>query len=345
MTDIKGARLQNALGRSEDMYRDDMKMSSLSVGKILKVHHKTGTADIILVNSNDEYSSSAVKEGRYSARMLQRSSFYDEKSKRYWGTYDPLAIGSLVLVAFMDGMKSRPVILGALNRPDNEKNINTTIYPLDEKKAGFQRREALKQLQIFPNLTYKKMDGEGNIERTFGNKSFLAIYNAASDFQDTLRDNHGGFDFQDLSENDKRTGETIESDWDESKSPMKLLYVHRDVDGKGWTKVFIDVDGTLRITRDADDGTLTYVEMDEPGNIKVRRQVDSPEHGQGNDYAETGINVEGTIYSERKKNNQKSTFSMRPNSVDYYTDGDVNITAKGDVNITGATINLNETGG
>ncbi len=294
--EIEGIKLQNSLGRMEGFYRTDMNMSGfMALARVIKVHHKSGTADIVLANTRDSISSSKENEGKFSARIMQRGSYYDEKTKRYWGSIDPIAEGSLVLIAFLDTMKHRPVILGCFHRPDNEQNVYQETYPLKEKLPGMDRREALKQLRVSPALTYKKIDGEGNIEVTYGSRSFFASYNTAMDIQGHLKDTHGGFDHQDLSEVDKNKGGVLSTDWEEAKAPAKFLFVHRSYDNPKWTKLFIDEDGKLRFTRDNNDGKLSFIEMHQNGAIKLRRQLDDPYHNQGEKATEITITENGEV--------------------------------------------------
>lgn len=334
MEEIVGAKLQSTLGRLETNHRPDTNMGgSMSVARVVKVHHKSATADVILVNSGDIYSSEPAKEGRFAARILQRNSFYDEKSQRYWGSLEPYAEGSLVLVAFLDGMKARPVIMGAFHRPRNIENVSPIQYPLREKNPGYERREALKRLDVLPNMTYSKVDGEGNIEKTFGNKSFFVVYNESADSQNAITDRHDGFNHDDLSENDKRTGLTIDTDWAESQTRHKVLYVHRDRENKTLTKVFIDVEGMLRITRDNNDGKLSYIELGKGGEILFRRQLDSDEHGEGTKVASVTITDTGEILNEWVNGDDVSKVTISEN---------VNVETKGDFNVLCKKFNLTE---
>lgn len=305
----------------------------MSVARIMKVHHKSATADVILVNSGDNYSSESKKEGRFAARILQRNSYYDEKSQRYWGSLEPYAEGSLVLVAFLDGMKARPIIMGAFHRPKNLENVSPVQYPLREKNPGYERREALKRLDVLPNMTYSKVDGEGNIEKTFGNKSFFVAYNEAADSQNAITDRHDGFNHDDLSENDKRTGLTIDTDWEESRTKHKLLYVHRDYENKTLTKIFMDPNGMLRITRDKNDGKLSYLELSDDGELKFRRQQDSDEHGEGTKTSTVLIKDNGDIVTEWLDGSNSSILTINEN---------VSVETKGDFNVLCKKFNLTE---
>jgi len=325
MHDIDGLKLQSSLGRVQGFYREDMNMAGfMSVARVLKVHHKTGTADVILTNSKDVYTSSENKEGRFSARILQRGSNFDEGRQRYWGTIDPIAEGSLVLIAFLESMKHRPVILGCFHRPDNSDNVYTNQYPLKEKTAGYDRREALKRLRVSPSLSYRKEDGEGNIEVSFGSRSFFAMYNTSLDVMGNLDDNHNGFDHHDLSEIDKRTNETISADWPEAQAPSRFLFVHRSSFNKAdtkWTKFFLSESGKFRVTRDNNDGKLSYFEMEESGRVTLRRQLDDPDHGEGTKATEISIEVNGDM-----------TFKHHTGSLISFTEnGDIVIRARNKV--------------
>lgn len=348
MDEIRGIKLQHSLGRIHEFYRLDMNMSGfMALARVDKVHHKSGTADITIVNTGDKFSSSENNEGRYSARILRTSAHYDSQRQRYWGTISPIAEGSLVLVAFLDNFKQRPVILGTFPRPYEYENHNPSIYPLNEKQPGFHRREALKTLRINPDLSYAKIDGEGNIEYSFGSRSFLAIYNTFMDDQGNLNDYHGGFDQSDLSEIDKRTGFSLVTDWEECKAPMKLLFVHRSnfYDPTTWTKFFINERGMLRVTRDNNDDRLSYLEVSETGEIKIRRQIDSPFHNEGGVFSEITIKEDGSIILKQADNgklneiimnsNGKVTFKHRSGSkIEFNDDGDIIISAKRRVKIS-----------
>lgn len=299
-------RLQSSLGRITRTYRTDMNMAGyMSLGKVLKVHHKQGTADVVLVNSNNLITSNADNEGKFSARILQNFANYDDERKKYWGTITPVSEGSLVLVAFMDNMKKRPVILGQFHNPETSKNVLPHDYPLYEKVPGHDRREALKHLTVYPSMGYKKVDGEGNVEFVTPSKSFLAIYSDYYDGQgdnEPINDYHLGFDHKDLSEIEAGTENVLTTDLEECKSPTNLLYVHRtdfDDEKTTWSKFFISSKGLMRMTRDNRDGKLSFLELSADGEIILRRQVDSSEHYEGENNSEIRQEINGDIVLRR----------------------------------------------
>lgn len=296
-------RLQSSLGRVYENDRPDMNMSGyLTVAKILKVHHKSNTADVVVVSTRDTFISSEENEGRFAARILQGSAGFNEKRGKAWGSTTPYAEGSLVLLGFLDNMKSRPTILGAYHSPDKVQNVLPGVYPLNQNQAGFQRREALKTLTVYPSQGYKKIDGEGNIEFAHPSKSFFAMYNKEMDNQDYLTDNHNGFDHENLSEVDASTGKVYETDIEEAQTSPSMLFVHRSNFNKEkttWTKFFLHRNGMFRWTRDNNDEQLTFVEVDEKGRFGVRRQVDSPYHQESEDFGEVAVETDGTAMIRR----------------------------------------------
>lgn len=302
-------RLQSMLGRIS--YHDDSTGKDmtgyLTVAKVLKVHHKSNTADVQVLNSKDLFVSSEENEGRFSALIVQAFAGYDEESKKAWGSIQPTAVGSYVLLAFLDNLKNRPIILGQFPRLDNSENIQPSFYPLYEQIEGFNRQEALKKLTVYPSQAYSKIDGESNIEFVHANKSFFAMFNETK-YESSLYgdDNHLVLDRSELSE-------SFESADENAKQPASLLYVHRtsfDDAETTWTKAYISPEGKLRFTRDNRDNQLSYIELEEDGTIRSRRQVDSPYHGESENYSEITHTTDGSIKINRTINGKETNIIL-----------------------------------
>ena len=309
--EIQNLKLQSSLGDFSSVgNRKDMDMFGvLMVGKVTRVHHKSGTADLIIVDTGDTFSSSPNNEGQYAARFVQGFSGYNEVTKKPWGLIEPIAEGSLVVVTFLNGIKQRPIILGTLPRMTPEENVYVDDYPLMENIGGYNAREALKRLMVYPSGTFEKVDGEGNIEKTFPGYSFLVNYSGLTDFDDQINDNHRGYGYEDLTEKDKDTLYTV-SPPEESPATAngKLLYSHRTVidERETFIKVYMSDDGELRISRDNDDDTLSYIELSADGDISLVRQRDSARRNFASDVSKVEIRADGEIYMK----NGESEFSL-----------------------------------
>lgn len=288
------------------------------LARVTNVHQKSGTADVVTVQGGNIFSSSASNEGTFAARILTSYSDYDSTRKKYWGEMNPIGIGTLVLLGFMDNKRTQPVILGTFHYPNNNDNVLPSAYPLSEQTPGNNRREAYKTLHVYPSQAYSKIDGESNIEISHASKSFLAMYNTAMDANNTFNDNHGGFDHKDLSEKDKTTENTLETDFSNSQTPTKLLYVHRtnfDDLKTTWTKLFFDATGMFRLSRDNNDGTLSYREIDSNGTQTDRIQTDSNQFGAGKNYIEVVKGNNGSININRGTSDGISTISIDKNGI------------------------------
>lgn len=316
MTD-PGINLQPHLGRVHNNYKPENSAYGLQLAKVLKVHHKHGTADVRVVRSNDVISSSEENQGKFAARMLTSSAHYDNNQGMPSGTYEPILEGQLVVIGFLDGFKNQPVILGSFhNTFEEHTNVLPYHYPIDPTESGEQRREYSKYLKIFPAQGYHRVDGLGGVEISHPSKSFLKI---DTDHEDVVSDGHNTYGHEDLSEKNPNTNLTYCGYEDTTASPARILFVHT-VDGytpegkelDKWTKIFVDKDGTLRITRDNNDDRLSYIQMDAKGNMLLRRQNDSPEHHSGSKYTEIALEEDGTCRLERNTGTDQSSITITP---------------------------------
>jgi len=283
-------RLQSSLGKMEQENRKDVNMGGYTaLGRVIKVHHKHNTADVKLIRFNDVLMGSTENEGRYACKILVNSAVYNQKLDKSSGVVEPMVVGQLVIVAFIDNMKTQPIIIGSMHRMDAPENMLTTRYPVDESDV----REAHKYLRVFPSQDYLKVDGMGNMEIATHSKTFFVFTEDGAD------DAHMSFDFENLTEKDKKTKKTITMEDFLYRNPKDFLMVFRDNwedDLTTWTKLFVRKDGLLRVTRDKRDGKLTYMSLDVDGQLKLRRQLDSHEHESGSSYSEVGVDVDGTAY-------------------------------------------------
>ena len=288
--------LQPHLGRLRDSYKPHDNVGQLALAKVIKVHHKHNTVDLQLVKSKGTIQSSEEKEGRFGARVAVPSAHFNRDLMSSSGVVEPIIEGQLVILAFLDGYKSSPIVLGSFHETwDMGQNVLTTTYPLDTTRSIDHLREALKYLRVSPSQFYNKIDGIGGVEVVHPSKTFLKV---DADFEETIDDSHNGFDHEDLSEKDPFTNDTRSARTEESLLPVKLLFAHRsnfEEEFTRWTKFFLDRTGSLRITRDTNDGKLTFAELGEHGSYKVRRQVDSDIHGGGSNFTELEVDENGVL--------------------------------------------------
>lgn len=310
------ARLQPHLGRIKDNYKGNNDMGGvLALAKVLKVHHKQGTVDVQTIRTNDVISSDPSNEGKFAARVLTVNAYYDSMLSTSSGVQEPIQEGQLVLLAFMDGYKNNPIILGSYhNTWDAAQNILPMNYPLTPDTNMWDKREALKYLRVHPSQWYMRVDGIGAMEMSHPSKTFLQM--DPDIYGEGINDTHGGYDQINLNERDPQFGTSRSGRTQETTNPVNVLFVHRssaEDDLTTWTKLFINAHGMFRVTRDNNDNMLSYFQMTETGGMKIRRQIDTPVHEGGNNYSEINLAETGGISISRTVNGGTSSMSVDDN--------------------------------
>ena len=305
---MNDVRLQAMLGNLESAGRPDLNMNGYAcLARIIKIHHKRNTADVRLVRTNDVIMSVPQNEGKFSCKIGTSYAHFDPDTKKSSGVIEPLQEGQLVIVGYLENLKNEPWILSALHwTMDSKENILPDRYPIESSDI----KEYAKYLRVFPSQDYFKVDGDGNIEFALHGKSFFKI-------DDDLTDVRDGTDFEDLSEKDKFTENTRTMEDSKYHTPKNMLFVHRD----NWndssskrTKVFINKEGLLRISRDNNDNKLTFSELHNDGTIRVKRQLDSDVFDGGEYTTEFKISETGALDMIKKMAGITVSISLNENN-------------------------------
>jgi hypothetical protein len=301
-----GIQMQSGLGKVSNESRKDQDMFGvMSLARVTKIYHKTNTADVTLVRTNNRIRGSNKTEGRFSCRILNSNSGYDEKNQLSYGVVEPITEGQLVVITFLDGLKNQPVIVASMHYPDNENTVSAAKFPLEPEDSTIDLREYRKYLKVFPTQDYFKVNAVGDLELALHSKSFLTWTEAeVSDFSIL----HGGTDFSNLSEKNKVDGSTLSmpkdyvdpfgNDYNTYCKPKNLLLVLRDNEDDeltSWTKIYADMTinkGLIRVSREPRDGTLSFFEIGAKGSLRLRRQINSEK------LDDVGTEEKKPIYSE-----------------------------------------------
>lgn len=305
-------RLQPHLGRTKEVYKPQNNMSGkVMLAKVLKVHHKSGTADVQVVRTGEVVSSDETVEGRLSARIAVSSAHFNAQNNSSSGVVEPIQEGQLVILAFLDGLKNQPIIIGSFHNTWNSNtNVLPTEYPYRPEKHMDDYKESLKYLRVYPSQYYEKVDGIGGVEKSHPSKTFFKM---DLDMYNEISDTHRGYDHQDLTEKNPISGMTRSGASEESSLPVKMLFSHRtsfDNDTTTWTKFFIDSSGLFRVTRDNNDSKLSYIEMSDKGSISIIRQLDSSMLKDSNNYSSITMNEDGRASINRHMEDGTSEISI-----------------------------------
>ena len=294
-----GRRFQAGLGSEHKrLYKEGQQINTLLLAQVIQVNYKYNTVDLLALQHKEVFQNSYANEGRFSARLPMEFGGRNLAGQPY-GQVNPIAVGTVVLVGFINSDKDMPIVISVYNNNDVNKQLSRTRFanadPTDMALAG----QMYQKFSLYPSLTYDSIDGDGNRVVTFSGKSFIAF--DTKDMQNSpMTDASYGSRYEDLGTSYYNDGELIE--------PMKgrapnVLFKHQgilDDDNKPDTHNFmihINPDGTYRTSMmDTEQDWRTMFEMTPEGKIRLRRQGDTIRLNDGFEIGELGINEEGIVY-------------------------------------------------
>lgn len=294
-----GRRFQAGLGSEHKrLYKEGQQINTLLLAQVIQVNYKYNTVDLLALQHKEVFQNSYANEGRFSARLPMEFGGRNLAGQPY-GQVNPIAVGTVVLVGFINSDKDMPIVISVYNNNDVNKQLSRTRFanaePTDMALAG----QMYQKFSLYPSLTYDSIDGDGNRIVTFSGKSFIAF--DTKDMQNSpMTDASYGSRYEDLGTSYYNDGELIE--------PMKgrapnVLFKHQgilDDDNKPDTHNFmihINPDGTYRTSMmDTEQDWRTMFEMTPEGKIRLRRQGDTVRLNDGFEIGELGINEEGIVY-------------------------------------------------
>lgn len=294
-----GRRFQAGLGSEHKrLYKEGQQINTLLLAQVIQVNYKYNTVDLLALQHKEVFQNSYANEGRFSARLPMEFGGRNLAGQPY-GQVNPIAVGTVVLVGFVNSDKDMPIVISVYNNNDVNKQLSRTRFanaePTDMALAG----QMYQKFSLYPSLTYDSIDGDGNRIVTFSGKSFIAF--DTKDMQNSpMTDASYGSRYEDLGTSYYNDGELIE--------PMKgrapnVLFKHQgilDDDNKPDTHNFmihINPDGTYRTSMmDTEQDWRTMFEMTPEGKIRLRRQGDTVRLNDGFEIGELGINEEGIVY-------------------------------------------------
>ncbi|UMO76675.1 hypothetical protein [Enterococcus phage phiSHEF13] len=294
-----GRRFQAGLGSEHKrLYKEGQQINTLLLAQVIQVNYKYNTVDLLALQHKEVFQNSYANEGKFSARLPMEFGGRNLAGQPY-GQVNPIAVGTVVLVGFINSDKDMPIVISVYNNNDVNKQLSRTRFanadPTDITLSG----EMYQKFSLYPSLTYDSIDGDGNRVVTFSGKSFIAF--DTKDMQNSpMTDASYGSRYEDLGTSYYNDGELIE--------PMKgrapnVLFKHQgilDDDNKPDTHNFmihINPDGTYRTSMmDTEQDWRTMFEMTPEGKIRLRRQGDTVRLNDGFEIGELGINEEGIVY-------------------------------------------------
>lgn len=297
MTD--GLRFQSGLGTNfTRRYKEGQQINTLLLAQVINVNYKYNTVDLMSLQHKEVFQNSYANEGKFSAKLPIEFGGRNIAGQPY-GQINPIAVGNIVLVGFINADKNMPIVLSVYNDGTVSNKLTQAPFANADPTDEELQRHTYQKFQVYPSLTYDGIDGEGTRVASFSGKSFFLV--SASEERDSGTTDAGyGTNYEDLATSYYNDGELIEP-----MVPMAptILFNHQgieDEDGKvdNHKLLFhIERDGTYRTSMlDKTADWRTFFEMKPDGGVRLRRQGDSIRIDDGFEVGEIGISPDGRVY-------------------------------------------------
>lgn len=288
-------RTQASLGSQwQRVNSDNLKFDNLILAKVIKVYYQYQTVELQSLSGKMRIAQGLGTSGKFSAPYPKEFTGMTPENNPY-GHIPVIVPGTLVLVAFVDGNPSNPIIVNSYGYNDlNTKLVRTPMISGD-MRDNEQFKFNSSSYTLKPSLTYEYFDGEGNVVKTWNGKSLLSVTSDHNE-QESSTDFMYGTLYDDLFTSRYADNSLIEPRI--QRAPNMLFKHQGEFDMYGEpdnhiTMFYLSSDGTFRrSTLNKEEQFRTTVEQDNKGNYRVQYQADSVIIGEGQDYVEFGIDTE-----------------------------------------------------
>lgn len=260
-------RLQAGLGKLKYGERSDLNNTGqLIIAKVKRVNNKTHTADVILEQGSFIGPAEKGDEETVSCMRLENSQGWHEDLNLAYGRVTPLHEGQLVVVAHIDSMKKKPIIIGSLAPVDSSLTNHPTVMADGELEDEKEEIYDVSQLQEYNYIT-----AHGDFEKVKANGSFIT---GRREKMSDHREN--GFLYNDLTIKNKWTYKTIRAlkkifEYKPFNYLIKTQNTYDDTVDTVYNRFFHDSElGVTRVSRDGKK-ELFYIELDNEFSIMQQR--------------------------------------------------------------------------
>lgn len=151
--------------------------SYIVLARVTKVYFKQGKLDFKVTNTADNIVASMGGDGTCSAPIPVDFFGYQADGTPF-GHYRRVAVGDLVSVAFLNGHRSTPIILGVYpDTSDSYEIISPSLYEDGDTSDSTIAETSLADKAIQPSGQIEYRSGSGSIYKSLNGHSFLAVGN------------------------------------------------------------------------------------------------------------------------------------------------------------------------
>lgn len=260
-------RLQANLGSVKYPGRGDLdNTGQIILAKVKRVNNKTHTAEVVLEQGSYIGSSKKGDEETVQCLILENSQGWDDERNVAYGRITPLHEGQFVLVAHIDSMKKKPIILGSIAPFDNALTNQPTVFA-----DGEIEREKEEIFNVSKLQEYDYVDADGNFEKVKANGSFI------TGRREKISDHReNGFGYNDLTIKNKWTYKTIRAlkkffRYKPFNYLIKTQNTYEDTKETVYNRFYHDSEkGVTRVSKDSKN-KLFYIELDDEFTIMQQR--------------------------------------------------------------------------
>lgn len=251
----------------------------ITLAKVTKVYYKQGRIDFKLSNTNIVTQEVAGNHSVGSA-PIPVDFFGHKPDGTVFGHYRPIKIGDVVAIAYLNGHKSSPIVIGVY--PDNAQAyeaISPTMYADGDDNDSGVANDVLSEQKIHPSMQIEYRSGSGAIAKALNGHSFLAIDDEVSHDYNQLWQNYNTVGF--FSQNGKIINPLKEKagDWTlihEDNPDATNADRHR-------TRFFVSKRGELQIVfmDNTSEGDVLVMEGAQHKGFTMTQYYDTPKRKAG----------------------------------------------------------------
>lgn len=156
------------IGASEDA-------SLIVLGKVTKVYYHQGTLDFKLTSGVSSIVSDGSGNGTGSAR-IPLDYFGQDSEGRTYGHYRPVQIGDTVAIAYLNGHKTSPIVIGVY-APNGEQYeaISPTLFDSGDDKDNYIAETGLAEQHVHHSGQISYRSGSGRLFESLNGYSYMVI--------------------------------------------------------------------------------------------------------------------------------------------------------------------------
>ena len=245
--------------------------SFITLAKVTRVYYKQGKLDFKLTNTN---SLVADQSGNGSGSAPIPVDFFGRRPNgKVFGHYRPVKIGDLIAVAYVNGHKSSPIVIGVYpNSGQDYEIISPSLYlDGDDNNSGIAET-ALAEQKIYPSMQLEYRSGSGTIAKALNGHSFLVVDDETSVQYSKLWQNYNTVGFFHSDSDDINPLKETAGDW---------LLIHEDNplsdDGDNHrTRFFVNKKGEIQIVLmdNTSSGTISVLEGSKDNGFTISQYYD-----------------------------------------------------------------------